>query len=48
LRPNNPAQKDPINGKKINNKYMEKFLSNQLKNLEEGERLCLLASLEFA
>ena len=25
LRPNNPAQKDPIKGKKINNKYMRSF-----------------------
>jgi hypothetical protein len=25
FRPNNPAQKEPINGKKINNKYIEGF-----------------------
>jgi len=23
FRPNNPAQKEPINGKKINNKYIK-------------------------
>ena len=25
FRPNNPAQKDPINGRKINNKYIRVF-----------------------
>ena len=25
FRPNNPAQKEPINGKKINNKYIKSF-----------------------
>jgi len=32
FRPNNPAQKEPINGKKINNKYIRNFEVINLKN----------------
>ena len=35
FRPNNPAQKDPINGKKINNKYIKDFQIINLKTLKK-------------
>ena len=38
FRPNNPAQKEPINGKKINNKYIESFKVINFKTLHNTQK----------
>ena len=42
FRPNNPAQKEPISGKKINNKYIESFEIINPKTLKKNKKPCYL------
>jgi len=41
FRPNNPAQKEPINGKKINNKYIKSLEVINLKTRYQKEKMNL-------
>jgi hypothetical protein len=38
FRPNNPAQKEPINGKKINNRYIKNFEAINFKILKTKQK----------